>query len=37
VLLAAAIGTLVLGERFGRYRIVAAAVIAAGAIVLQIG
>ena len=37
VLLAAAIGTLVLGERFGRYRIVAAAVIATGAIVMQIG
>jgi drug/metabolite transporter (DMT)-like permease len=37
VLLAAAIGTLVLGEPFGRYRIVAAAVVATGAIVLQIG
>jgi drug/metabolite transporter (DMT)-like permease len=37
VLLAAAIGALVLGEPFGRYRIVAAAVVAAGAIVLQIG
>ncbi len=37
VLIAAAIGTLVLAEPFGRHRIVASAVVAAGAILLQVG
>ena len=37
VVIAAAIGTLVLAEPFGRHRIVASAVVAAGAVLLQIG
>ena len=37
VLIAAAIGSLVLKERFGRRRIVAAGIVAAGAVLLQLG
>ena len=37
VIMAAAIGALVLGEPFGRRRIAAACVVAAGAALLQIG